>query len=83
MSCGLYVVAFAWGTITSDTTVFDQTKSGNLRKFICERIADRGELLVKLMKVTHILNFFLHIRDISHSTEGEVRNRGGQEMDFN
>ena len=51
VSCGLFVVAFAWGVITSDTSVFVEISAGNLRQFICDRIADRGAKLIDDMKV--------------------------------
>ena len=51
VSCGLYVVAYAWAVITGDESVLQKLVQGNIRKFISERIADRGQQLKLEMQV--------------------------------
>ena len=51
MSCALYVVAYAWAVISGDESVVLSLAKGDIRKFITERIADRGQQLILEMKV--------------------------------
>ena len=47
----MYVVAYAWAVVAGDEGVLEKLVKGEIRKFISDRIADRGQLLLKEMKV--------------------------------
>ena len=52
VSCGLFVIAFAWAVVTGACCINFSTK-GHIRRFIADRIADGGDLLEIEMKVCY------------------------------
>ena len=48
MSCGLFVIIFAWAVISGDESVLH---TNNVRGFVCSAIADRGKQLSEVVQV--------------------------------
>ena len=78
VSCGLFVIAFAWAVVTGACCINFSTK-GHIRRFIADRIADGGELLEIEMKVCYRRTRYYQVNIMQ---KGWLRNSSKAKVDF-